>query len=245
MLVRWILRLAAASAGAAAFLFLSNPAPAQAIAVDVELVLAVDVSASIDRSEIDLQRAGYLSALTQPDVIAAMLSGPLGRIALTFVEWSKTQRSTIDWVIIDSPDAARAFAAALAAQPYPPGDLTSIIGAIDYSIARIEDNAIAGTRRVIDLSADGRDWTGDDSLVAAARQRALDRGIVINGLAISPQLERFVVEDASKYDLGGYLHTYVVGGPGSFSVVVEAPADFSQAIAKKLILEIAGLPAQR
>ena len=204
-MIRWFFRLAAALAGVAAFLFLSSPVPAQGIAVDVELVLAVDVSASIDRTEIDLQRAGYLSALTQPDVVAAMLSGPLGRIALTFVEWSKTQRSAVDWTIIDSPDAARAFAAALAAQPYPPGSLTSIIDAIDFSVARIEENAFEGTRRVIDLSADGRDWIGDSALVAAARQRALDRGIVINGLAISPQLERFVVEDASKHDLNSPL----------------------------------------
>jgi hypothetical protein len=244
-MIRWFFRGAAALAGAAALLLQSHPAPAQAIAVDVELVLAVDVSASIDRTEIDLQRAGYLSALTQPAVIDAMLSGPLGRIALTFVEWSQTQRTTIGWTIIDSPAAAHAFAALLAAQPVPPGGLTSIVGAIDFSVARIEDNAIEGTRRIIDLSADGRDWFGDNTIVAAARQRALGRGIVINGLVISPQLERFVVEDAAKFDLNGYFHAYVVGGPGSFTMVVEAPADFPQALTKKLILEIAALPTER
>ena len=243
-MIRWIFRLALAFAGAAIVLF-SGPAPAQGIAVDVELVLAVDVSASIDRTEIDLQRAGYLSALTQPGVVDAMLSGPLGRIALTFVEWSETQRTTIDWTIIDSPAAAHAFAAELAVRPVPPGGLTSIVGALDYAAARIEANAIDGTRRVIDLSADGRDWIGDNALVSAARQRALDRGIVINGLVISPQLERFVVEDASSFDLNGYFHAYVVGGPGSFSMVVEAPADFTRALTQKLILEIAGLAPER
>jgi hypothetical protein len=230
----------AVAAGLAGFLAQPNPAPAQAIAVDVELVLAVDVSASIDRNEIDLQRAGYLSALTQPAVVDAMLSGPLGRIAITFVEWSKTQRTTIGWTLIDSPAAARAFAAAVAAQPQPPGGLTSIRGAIDYSVARIEGNTIDGTRRVIDISADGRDWEGDGAIVAAARQRALDRGIVINGLAIRPQLEQIEVEGV-KYDLNGYFHTFVVGGPGSFTMVVEEPEDFPRTVAKKLILEIAGL----
>ncbi len=243
MILHRLRRTAAAVAGVAVLLFQSAPAPAQTTAVDVELVLAVDVSASIDRTEIDLQRAGYLSALTQPDVVDAMLSGPLGRIALTFVEWSETQRSTIGWTIIDSPADARAFAAALAVQPIPPGGLTSIVDAIDFSVARIADNAIEGTRRIIDISADGRDWVGDDDIVAAARRRALDRGIVINGLAISPQLERFVVEGAAKYNLTGYFQAYVIGGPGSFTMVVEAPSDFAQAVAKKLILEIAGLPA--
>ncbi len=106
MIFRSFSSAAAAISGVVILLFQTAPAAAQAIAVDVELVLAVDVSASIDRTEIDLQRAGYLSALTQPDVVDAMLSGPLGRIAVTFVEWSLTQRSTIGWTIIDSPAAA-------------------------------------------------------------------------------------------------------------------------------------------
>lgn len=233
--------MTAAFAGVAG-IFHPSLATAQGIAVDVELVLAVDVSASIDRTEIDLQRAGYLSALTQPAVVGAMLSGPLGRIAVTFVEWSQTQRTTIGWTIIDSPAAAHAFAAAVAAQPQPPGGLTSIRGAIDYSLARIEGNAIEGTRRVIDISADGRDWEGDGAIVAAARQRALDRGIVINGLAIRPQLEQSEIEGV-KYDLNGYFHAFVVGGPSSFTMVVEDPSDFPQTVAKKLILEIAGLAA--
>ncbi len=214
---------------------------AQDTAVDVELVLAVDVSASIDRSELDLQRAGYLAALTDPAVIDAMLGGPLGRIAVTYVEWSKTQRTTIDWTIIDSPAAALAFAAAVAAQPIPPGDLTSIRGAIDFSVARIVANGIEGTRRVIDLSADGRDWEDDTAAVASARQRALDLGIIINGLAISPEGERFVVEGADFRDLGGYFDAYIVGGPGAFTIVVKEPDDFAATVKKKLILEIAGL----
>jgi len=243
LLLRWPLRVAALLAGVAAWLYFTTPAPAQStVAVDVELVLAVDVSASIDRSEIDLQRAGYLEALSRPAVIDAMLSGPLGRIAITFVEWSKSQRTTVGWTVIDSPAAARAFAVALAATPLPPGGLTSIRGAIDYSVAQIEGNAIDGTRRVIDISADGRDWEGDNSVVTAARQRALDRGIVINGLAIRPQLEQIEVEGV-KYDLNEYFHEFVAGGPGSFTMVVEEAADFPRAVAKKLILEIAGLDA--
>lgn len=215
-------------------------ADAQGVAVDVELVLAVDVSASIDRTEIDLQRAGYVSALTDPAVVDAMLSGPLGRIAVSFVEWSKTQRLTVDWTLIESPDHAHAFADALRAQPLPPGGLTSIRGAIDFSAASFARNGFEGTRRVIDISADGRDWEGDGALVAAARDRALAQGIVINGLAIRPQLEQIEVEGA-KFDLNEYFHAFVVGGTGSFTMVVENPADFPQSVAKKLILEVAGL----
>ena len=64
------------------------PAGAEEVAVDLELVLAVDVSGSIDREEARLQRDGYLAALVDPKVIQAIRSGPLGRIAIAYVEWA-------------------------------------------------------------------------------------------------------------------------------------------------------------
>ena len=47
-----------------------------------------------------------------------------------------------------------------------------------------------------------------------------------------------------KYDLEGYFHEVVIGGPGAFTVVTETPEDFPRAIANKLVLEIAGGPAR-
>lgn len=49
-------------------------------AVDVELILAVDISQSMDRDEQEVQRAGYVAALTSPQVVDAIRYGPLGRI---------------------------------------------------------------------------------------------------------------------------------------------------------------------
>ncbi len=46
--------------------------------VDVELVIAIDSSASIDDCEFALQMAGISAAFRDPDVIAAMASGPGG-----------------------------------------------------------------------------------------------------------------------------------------------------------------------
>src|SRR5262249_3552463 len=71
--------------------------------VDVELVLAVDVSRSMDRSELRLQRDGYVAALRDPDVMAAIESGLYGRIALTYVEWGGEgeQRVVVPWQVID------------------------------------------------------------------------------------------------------------------------------------------------
>jgi len=214
------------------------PAGAQEIPVDVELVLAVDVSASIDGGEVNLQRVGYVQALTDPGVINAMLSGPLGRVAVTYVEWSVTQRITVGWTVIASAADAAAFAVAVDANPIPKGGLTSITGALDFTAALFDANGIEGTRHVIDLSADGRDSRGLEEEVSAARDRALAKGITINGLVINPQQEQTEVEGV-KYDLDGYFREVVIGGPGAFTVVTESPADFPRAVINKLVLEIA------
>src|SRR3546814_464505 len=105
------------------------------VPVDLELVLAVDVSGSIDPEEARLQREGYFAALTDSDVIAAIRSGLLQRIAVTYVEWAGAgyQRTVIDWTVIGSDADAHAFAARIAAAPALTESLTSISGVIDRS----------------------------------------------------------------------------------------------------------------
>ena len=47
--------------------------PARAVEyVDLELVLAIEVSRSIDAAEADMQRQGYITALTDPKAIGAI-----------------------------------------------------------------------------------------------------------------------------------------------------------------------------
>ena len=220
---------------------LHTAAVADDVPVDVELVLAVDVSASIDGGEVNLQRAGYVAALTAPRAIEAMTSGPLGRVAVTYVEWSETAQVTVPWTVIGGAEDARRFAAAIQAFPIPRGGLTSIVTALDFSAPLFEANGMEGTRQVIDISADGRDSKGLENIVAAARDRVLSRGIVINGLVINPQQEQSEVEGV-KYDLEGYFHEVVIGGPGAFTVVTQSPEDFPSTVVNKLVLEVAGVP---
>jgi hypothetical protein len=61
---------------------------AQEQEVDLELVLAVDVSRSMDPTEQELQKDGYVAALQHPEVLAAIRAGMLGKIAVTYVEWA-------------------------------------------------------------------------------------------------------------------------------------------------------------
>src|ERR1043166_1893843 len=103
-------RLARTALGLIALLMLASvPARAQE-QVDLLLVLASDVSRSVDTRKFELQRQGYAEALTNPRVIEAIRSGPHGKIAICFVEWSgqSSQKVVIDWTIVgDAPSARR------------------------------------------------------------------------------------------------------------------------------------------
>ena len=213
-------------------------ARAEQIAVDLELVLAVDVSGSVDRDEAALQRQGYLAALVHPKVVQAIRSGPLGRIALAYVEWAgdRYQRTAVDWGMVEDESSAQAFAAALAASPITSERWTSISAGIDYAVNLLETNPFAGSRRVIDVSGDGYNNSGRP--VTAARDEAVEKGITINGLPI--------LNDRPgpggwppAVDLDKYYEANVIGGAGSFLVPAQSFETFAEAILKKLILEIA------
>jgi len=207
--------------------------------VDLELVLAVDISGSVDEEEARLQRSGYVAALTDPDVLKAIRSGPFGRIAIAYFEWSgpETRRLILDWTMIEDQATAAAAANKLAAARVISGMSTSISGAIDFALP-MYGRAFEGARRVLDISGDGPNNAG--SQVDLARDRALDRGIIINGLPIiNGRSNRTGFPQLADLDL--YYEHCVIGGPGSFMVVAAGFESFAEAIRKKMIIEIADL----
>src|SRR5262249_22289119 len=74
---------------------LAQRAAPVATSVDVELVLAVDVSYSMDPDEQQLQREGYMAALTSRDFLHAVKQGMHGRVALTYFEWAGSHHQQI------------------------------------------------------------------------------------------------------------------------------------------------------
>jgi hypothetical protein len=215
-----------------------------ATAVDLELVLAVDVSDSIDPAEARLQREGYVAALTDPAVLDAIRRGPLGRIALTYAEYAGNghYRVVVGWAAIDGADSARAFAARLAAAALDTRPRTSISDAIMLSLSRFDDNGFEGARRIIDISGDGPNNSG--APVVAARDAAVTAGVTVNGLPILPQPGEIVTHGAIR-DLDLYYQDCVIGGPGAFIVLAQGYETFAEAILRKLIREIAAVPAHR
>src|SRR5262249_4929717 len=95
---------------------IAAPAPSTPVAqdnsgvteVDVELALGVDISFSMDPDEQELQREGYIQALTSNEFLSALKEGAHGKIAVTYYEWANVneRRVIVPWRLIDGPEAA-------------------------------------------------------------------------------------------------------------------------------------------
>jgi hypothetical protein len=207
------------------------------LSVDIELVIAVDVSYSMDTDELVAQREGYAQAIVSKEFLEALKTGPNRRLAVTYFEWSASgdQKIIIPWRLIDGPESADAVAVAIMQTAVRPGTRTSISGAIDFAVLLFDEDPYRGLRRVIDISGDGAN--NDGGPVTDARDAALKKGAVINGLPIMMK-PRSSIMDIDDLDL--YYEDCVIGGPGSFVVPVRDRDKFKQAIRTKLVLEVAG-----
>jgi hypothetical protein len=240
-----VLVAGAIAAGDVAGIAAPNPTSQQAAdstdkspTVDVELVIAVDVSYSMDLDELAVQREGYAQAIVSKEFLQALKNGPHSKIAITYFEWSAStdQKIIIPWRVIDGPESADAVAAEIMKTPVRRGSRTSISGAIDFAMPLFEENPYRGVRRVIDISGDGPNNSG--APVTGARDAALAKGVVINGLPIMVKEPSYSTMDIDNLDL--YYEDCVVGGPGSFMVSIKDRDKFKEAIRAKLTLEVAG-----
>jgi hypothetical protein len=210
-------------------LLAQNPAAAQT-AVDVELVIAVDSSASIDEREFALQLAG-IAAFRDPEVVAAIGSGPRNRVAVMAIFWAESgyPSDATPWHVLADAADAEGFARIMERWPRRIEGGTGIGTAVLNSVKQLEDNAIQGKRRIIDISGDGRETAMREFFITSpqARAMAISRDITVNGLAI--------LND--EPDLDSYYHEEVTGGPGSFVMVTREIEDFAEAMRRKLVRE--------
>ncbi|WP_395709118.1 DUF1194 domain-containing protein [Reyranella sp.] len=220
---------------------LAAPAPVRAadLPVDLQLVLAVDVSRSIDEVEAELQRRGYVEALTNDRTIDAILSGEHRRIALCYTEWAGThyQVVVIDWTVIDSPGAARSFAEKLSEAPRQSQSWTAVGAALAHAGQRFDGSGFISKRRVIDVSGDGR--TNDGPPAELVRDRLVAQGIVVNGLPVMMNRSNFGRPPDLLLDK--YYEENVIGGSGSFMIVADNFDHFGRAVRTKLVREISSI----
>jgi len=216
---------------------------AAAVEVDAELVLAVDVSYSMDPEEQQLQREGYMAAITSREFLQAMKNGMNGRIAMTYFEWagSHHQQIIVPWRLIDGPESADAFAADIGRARYSRASRTSISSALLFAAPLFEGSGYRGVRRVIDVSGDGVNNNGPP--VTMVRDEVVAKGITINGLPILLKRPNASTLDIDQLDI--YFEDCVVGGPGAFVIPIRERDQFKEAIRTKLVLEIAGRQPER
>jgi uncharacterized protein with von Willebrand factor type A (vWA) domain len=208
------------------------PAAARAAPPDLELVLAIDVSSSVDNWDYDVQMQGYAAAFQSARLHSAITAAGGNGIAVSVIHWSDAGASkiAIDWTMLRTADDAIRFSHRMQSQARLwAGHLTAIGSAIDFAIEMFDRGKLGGRRQVIDVSGDGRSNHG--VFPGEARDRAVARGITVNGLAImrTPRLDV-------------YYQQNVVGGKDSFVETVEGYHNMADGILRKLIREISGDP---
>jgi hypothetical protein len=205
--------------------------PSHAVPVGLELSLLIDVSGSVDATEFNLQKQGYVTAFQSAAVQNAILSSQLGSIAVNFIQWSGTTQQTqsIGWTLINSTTSANNFAAAINGLSQLYMGNTAPGSAINFATPLFNNNGFEGLRQVIDVSGDGAQNQGADT--ATARNAALAGDIdAINGLAI-----------LGEAGLEAWYNANIKGGTGAFVEVADTFSDFADAIQRKLTREI-GVP---
>jgi len=214
----------------------STAAAPSAQQVDVALVIVTDVSYSVDENEARFQREGAIAAFRNPDVVKAIKSGSLGRIAVAYLDFSSYQSNKIiaNWTLVHDKASAEAFADVLASKPRTLGVQTSISSGLELAQRLLETSPYTATKRVIDVSGDGPNNEGH--LVDKVRDEIVAKGIVINGLPImtpADQFDVYYLPDLDKYYAG-----CVIGGQGAFIQIAHGFEDLERALRRKLILEI-------
>ena len=198
-----------------------------ATVVGTELALLVDMSGSISSTEFNLQKQGYANAFNDSAIQNAIIAQ--GGVAVTFVYWDDHQYQSVNWTLINSVSSAQAFANAILAASRPGSNGSTAPGsAINFITPQFASNAYTGTNKIIDVSGDGVQNAGADTLTA--RNNALAAGVnQINGLPIGG--------DSSVIS---FYQTKIKGGANSFVLPAASFADFDSAVRIKIFSELTG-----
>jgi hypothetical protein len=223
------------------------PAAHAAEGVDLTLVLVSDVSRSIDDAEFKLEKDGYASAFTSKQVLDAIHGGPVGAIAVSYVEFASSfeVRTVLDWSVIRDEASAKVFADKLATAPRSFWGRTAISAGVDRAVQLLAESGFDAPRHMIDVCGDGTNNAGRD--ITDARDDALKAGIIINGLAIinDHPVSWTYAHVQPPGGLARYYRENVTGGPASFVLEVHDFHTFGEAMTRKLVTEISDAGAPR
>lgn len=207
--------------------------------VDVALVLAVDTSDSVSAEELALQLRGTAAAISDPDVIAAMLSGPRRSVVVTYVIWGDSRRPSMTgpWHVIRDEEDVLHFADRLARIEGRIGGSTGIAQALLTSLSTLRNAPFNARRKIVDISGDGRESPQMPKqrpapILDDVRSLAHSQGVIVNGLAVVD----------SDPELRQWYFRHVTAGAGSFAMEARNFKDFRRVLRLKLIRELSEEP---
>jgi hypothetical protein len=241
---------------AALALGLIAPSPAEASTTPVarEIYLLLDVSGSVNTTEFNLKKQGYVDAFNSP-TIQGLIASQSGGVAVALGYFGSltsslpAARTVLSWQLLvsaaDSASFANQINNTLSSGVRGVGGLTCISCGIDLAIQEIMNNAFTSSGPIIDISGDGQQSTnrtggstsGCDSpssclFVREARDAAALLGYQINGIPIGT-------------GAGGLLLPYYdseVRTANGFIVPAAAFSTFGDSLQQKLSAEIVDIP---
>jgi hypothetical protein len=231
-----LLRASLAAAGALGAVALApQSAFAQPITVDTELFLSIDISGSIDSSEYNLQKNGYVAAFQDTAIQSAILSSVNG-VAVGLSEWgTRDSVQEIGWTLLKTQSDLDSFVATLQGltRNAAEGTSTCISCGLNFGIDSILNNDYVSTNTVLDISGDGTENVTSTTAVNNARNRAVANGITINGLPIGGS-------SITNY----YLANVVSTANGGQNFPATSFNDVAAAARTKILTEVGPSPTQ-
>jgi hypothetical protein len=210
------------------------------------LMLLIDASSSMrnqfdQMSFYDMQIEATARALVEPCVAGRLIGTPSARTAIGAVLWSANmqQEIAVHWSVIRSVEDIAAVAARLRSTANYLDSYTGTAAAVRFASEQLKAGYIpsAGCRKIINMTANGRDNNGGDPSEAAREAEAL--GITINAVVMKGY-------DGTVEDMYQYYSGHVITRDGLvFKVESEDEALEALAIANasKFCAEIALAPS--
>jgi hypothetical protein len=154
------------------------------------LILLIDASSSMTRpfeqmSFYDMQIEATARALLEPCVVGRLIGPPAGRTAMGVILWSASmqQEIAVHWQILRSIENIAAVATRLRRAANNLDSYTGTAAAVRFATKQLTAAHIPREcRRIINMTANGRDNHGGDP--AAAAREAEESGVTINAIVM-------------------------------------------------------------
>ena len=217
-------------------LFAGRASFADSVWTDANIITGLDVSGSIDARDARIEVDGIAMAVRSPQIIAAIQNGKYRRIGFALFVWADGSYPVFDtWRLISSPEDALKLSQEVGQRldaivgsniMAKIGALTDLSAAIDYGSAMLQTAPYPTDHRIINIVGNGVDNVAGPAWVA--RDRAVAKGITVNGVALGP--------DRTLLD---YFKREVIGGPDSFALPADDSEHLVEVLAHKFMTEIA------